>query len=82
MSLASLRRAGGSVMVTVPPVYLKETGLTVGAIVNLEVRGNELRVTPGKKKITLQDILAAAPKDAHKLREPGWDEMRPAGNER
>jgi len=68
-------------MVTLPPAYLKETGLTVGATVDLEIKGDKLMVSPAKKRVTLQDILKAAPKDAAKLRVPGWDELRPAGKE-
>jgi len=81
MAIASLRKAGGSVMVTVPPTYLKQHGLTVGSTVEVEVKGNKLTITPGKKKLMLADILAAAPKDSRKLRVEGWDEMPPAGNE-
>ena len=81
MATASLRKAGGSVMVTVPPLYLKQHGLTVGSTVELEVKGDKLTITPGKKKLMLADILAAAPKDSRKLREEGWDEMPSVGNE-
>lgn len=81
MGNASLRRAGGSVMVTIPPLYLKETGLTAGSVVNVEFAGAKLTVTPAKRKITLQAILASTPKAAAKQRVPGWDEMRPAGKE-
>ena len=81
MATASLRKAGGSVMVTVPPLYLKQHGLTVGSTVELEVKGDKLTITPGKKKLMLADILAAAPKDSRKLRAEGWDELPPAGNE-
>ncbi|MDE2150644.1 MAG: AbrB/MazE/SpoVT family DNA-binding domain-containing protein [Gammaproteobacteria bacterium] len=79
--MATLRKAGGSVMVTVPPFYLKQHGLTAGSVVNVEIKGDELAITPGKAKLTLADILAAAPRNARRLRAPGWDEMPPAGNE-
>lgn len=81
MSTASLRKAGGSVMVTVPPLYLKQHGLTVGSVVELEIKGDKLTITPGRKKVTMGDILAAAPRNAKKLRAEGWDELPPAGNE-
>jgi antitoxin ChpS len=81
MATASLRKAGGSVMVTVPPLYLKQHGLTVGSTVEVEVRGDKLTITPGRKKLMMADILAATPKNSRKLRAESWDEMPAAGNE-
>lgn len=81
MASAPLRKSGGSVTVTVPPLYLKETGLTVGSVVTLVVKGDKLMISPARKKVTLADIIAAAPKNASKLRARGWDEMPPAGRE-
>lgn len=81
MSSAALRKAGGSVMVTLPPAYLKQHGLTAGSVVELKVSGRQLVVTPGAKKLTLADILSAAPRNARRLRAPDWDEMPAAGNE-
>ena len=81
MATAPLRKSGGSVTVTIPPVYLKETGLTVGSVVSLEVKGDKLTISPARNRVTLADIVAAAPKKAAKMRAAGWDEMAPAGNE-
>ncbi len=81
MSRYSLRKAGGSVMVTIPPAYLKKTGLTVGSAVEVSASGDKLIIAPAKSKITLADILKAAPRDARKLRAVGWDELPAAGNE-
>jgi len=78
----SLRRAGGSVTVVVPPTYLKHTGLRVGSSVELSVAGDRLTIRPAARKVTLQDILDAASPDARKQRVPGWDELPPAGRER
>lgn len=81
MSRYALRRAGGSVMVTIPPAFLKRTGLAAGSAVEVNATGDKLVITPAKARITLADILKAAPKDAHKLRAEGWDEMPATGNE-
>lgn len=81
MSQYSLRKAGGSVMVTIPPLFLKQTGLTVGSTVEVHTIGDKLTITPAKPKVMLADILKAAPKDAHKLRAEGWDEMPSMGRE-
>lgn len=82
MSQASLRRAGGSVMVTVPPAYLKHTGLSAGQSVRLEIKGDTLTIRPAaKKRITLAEILRGTPPTAARQRAEGWDEMSSAGRE-
>jgi len=82
MSTTSLRRAGGSVTVVVPPTYLKKTGLSAGSRVEVSMTGDRLTVRPAGRKLTLADIIAATPRSARKLRVPGWDEMPPVGRER
>lgn len=82
MTTSSLRRAGGSVMLTVPPVYLKDTGLTVGSTVSLEIKGDELKIRPARKRLTLKDIIKGTPEDVAALRAKGWDTLTPAGRER
>ncbi|MEO6065767.1 MAG: AbrB/MazE/SpoVT family DNA-binding domain-containing protein [Lysobacterales bacterium] len=81
MSNAPLRKSGGSVTVTLPPAYLRDTGLAVGSVVKLDVKGEKLTITPARKRVTLAEIIASAPKDAPMLRVPDWDKMQPAGNE-
>jgi antitoxin ChpS len=80
--MTTLRKAGGSVMVTVPPVFLKKHGLGAGSAVSVEIKGDELRVRPAAKKVTLTEILRQAPKNARGLRAAGWDELDPVGNEK
>jgi antitoxin component of MazEF toxin-antitoxin module len=70
MANVPLRKSGGSVTVTVPPLYLKQTGLTAGSVVSLDVKGDKLTITPARRKVTLADIIEAAPKDASKMRAP------------
>lgn len=82
MATSSLRRAGGSVMLTLPPLYLKETGLTVGSVVSLDIRGEVLRITPARKRLTLKEIVSGTPKEAAALRAEGWEVLEPAGRER
>jgi antitoxin component of MazEF toxin-antitoxin module len=77
----SLRKAGGSVMVAIPPAFLKATGRTVGSAVDVRVQGDKLVISPAKSKVTLTDILKAAPKDVRQWRADGWDEMLAAGDE-
>lgn len=82
MSTTSLRRAGGSVTVVVPPTYLKQTGLSVGSSVEVSVAGDRLTIRPAGRKLTLREILDGTSKDARKQRAPGWDEMPDVGRER
>lgn len=82
MSHASLRRAGGSVMVTVPPAFLKQTGLSAGQTVSLEMKGDTLTIRPAaKKRVTLAEILRGTPKKAARQRVEAWDELRTVGKE-
>lgn len=81
MPIVSLRKSGGSVTVTVPPPFLKATGLSVGSEVLLEMIEDKLTITPVSKRVMLSDILAAAPRNTVKLRAAGWDELSPAGRE-
>lgn len=69
-------------MVTVPPAYLKHTGLSAGQIVNLEVKGDTLTIRPAeRKRVTLAEILRGTPKNAARQRAEGWDELHVAGRE-
>ena len=81
MATAPLRKSGGSVTMTIPPLFLKETGLTVGSVVTVSVKGDKLTIAPARKKITLAEIIAKAPKNAVAMRVRGWDEMPSVGNE-
>jgi antitoxin component of MazEF toxin-antitoxin module len=81
MITATLRKSGGSITVTIPPSYLKDVGLTAGSMVALDIQGDKLTISPAHKKVTLADIIAAAPARASKLRSPAWDELLPVGDE-
>lgn len=81
MSTTSLRKAGGSVTLVIPPSFLKANGLGAGSEVALEVKGDKLVVTSARKRITMADIIQAAPADARELRVAGWDELPAVGAE-
>lgn len=48
----------------------------------LDAKGEKLAITPLRKRITLDEIIASATTNAQKLRVVGWDEMKPARNEK
>jgi antitoxin component of MazEF toxin-antitoxin module len=69
-------------MLTLPPPYLKETGLSAGSSVSLEIKGDVLAVRPAHPRLSLKDIIKGTPKTAAALRAKGWDALTPAGHER
>lgn len=81
MSKAAIRKLGGSHVIVVPPTYLRQTGLSAGATVDLTVRGDTLTVKPDSDHNhapSLEALIKTTPKTA---RVKGWDEMPSAGAE-
>ncbi len=76
---ASLRRSGGSLIMTIPQSYVEQNHLDAGSLVCVEIRGAELKIKPDRQRPTLADLLAATPEGL--CRAEGWDEMPSAGAE-
>lgn len=57
MHKASLRRVGGSVMLTVPPAMLNALGLEPGANVGMHLEGDRLVVERLRPRYTLEQLL-------------------------
>lgn len=71
MLQASLRRSGGSYIVTVPLAYVKQNQLDTGSRLAIEIVGDELKIRPERQRTTLAELLKATP---HGLqRAEGWD---------
>ena len=79
MSTASLRRSGGSLIMTIPQAYVEQNMLKAGSCVAVEIAGEELRLKPARKRKSLSELLAATPDGLHRI--GGWDEMPQAGGE-
>ena len=79
MPSASLRRSGGSLIVTIPQSYAEQNNLRAGSKMALEIAGAELRLTPARQRKTLAELLAATPDGLHRLAD--WDQMPLAGSE-
>jgi len=79
MLTASLRRSGGSLIMTIPQAYVEQNMLKAGSLIAVEVAGEELRLKPARKRKTLSELLAATPKGLHRI--GGWDEMPQSGGE-
>jgi antitoxin ChpS len=83
MHTSTLRKVGGSVMMTVPPALLEELKLRVGMAVGLDTDGERLVVLPQRKvRYTLEELLAQC--DAAVLmtaEDREWLDLTPAGSE-
>jgi len=83
MHTTSLRKVGGSVMLTVPPVLLKLLQLEVGATVAVDVENGRLVVEPKPRpRYTLAQLLEAS--DYSQPIPPEqreWVDAPPAGGE-
>jgi antitoxin ChpS len=61
MHITHLRKVGGSVMLAVPPAFLDQLHLQVGATVGLAVDHGRLVVEPNARpRYTLAELLAAS----------------------
>jgi antitoxin ChpS len=54
----TLRKVGGSVMLTIPPSLLDELNLHAGSTVSAEVKEGRLVVQHTKPRYTLEELLA------------------------
>ena len=76
---ASLRRSGGSLIMTIPPSYVEQNHLDAGSRVLLEINGAVLKLKPGRQRRNLSDLLAATPGELARVVD--WDEMPALGAE-
>ncbi|MDP2816966.1 MAG: AbrB/MazE/SpoVT family DNA-binding domain-containing protein [Polaromonas sp.] len=76
---ASLRRSGGSLILTIPPSYAEQNHLEAGSRVFVEINGAELKVKPGRQRPKLSELLAASPENLARVAD--WDEMPAIGTE-
>ena len=76
---ASLRRSGGSFIMTLPLSYVEQNHLDAGSRLSIEIIGDELKVRPQRPRPKLGDVLKATPKGL--CRAAGWDEMGSVGAE-
>ena len=79
MLTASLRRSGGSYIMTVPLVYVEQNHLTAGSRVAIEIAGDSLKITPQRPRRSLNQLLAATPSGL--CRADDWDELAATGGE-
>ena len=76
---ASLRRSGGSYIMTVPLSYVEQNHLNAGSKLAIEIVGDELKIKPHRPRRSLAELLAATPPGV--CRAEGWDELGATGVE-
>jgi antitoxin ChpS len=76
----TLRRAGGSLVMTVPKAFIEQNQLKEGSQVELFVEGDQMKITaPRKPQYDLKTLLDEMP-DGLPMVE-GWDAMPAVGKE-
>lgn len=79
--LQTLRRAGGSLVMTVPKAFLEQNRLSEGSQVELHLLGKTMTIeAPTRPRYKLTDLLAQMPEGLPRVE--GWEEMPSVGLEK
>lgn len=79
--LQTLRKAGGSLVMTVPKAFIEQNGLSEGSQVELHLLGKKMTVeAPIRPRYKLADLMAEMPQGLP--RAEGWEDMPPVGLEK
>ena len=82
MTIATLRKIGGSTCITIPRVFLDKLELVAGAVVDISLDGSGLRIEPQKPVYNLDDLLSATPENTELTKEDReWLDAEPVGKE-
>jgi antitoxin ChpS len=78
--LQTLRKAGGSLVITVPKVFIHQNGLSEGSQVELQLQGKTMTIeAPTRPRYKLANLLAEMPDGLPRVER--WDDMPPLGLE-
>lgn len=78
--LQTLRKAGGSLVMTVPKAFIEQNGLSDGSQVELCLIGKKMTVeAPSRPRYKLADLMAEMPDGLPSVE--GWDDMPSVGLE-
>ena len=70
---SSLRRSGGSLIITIPQAYAEQNDLKPGSMVSIAIDGDALTLKPARRKRhSLSELLAATPEGLNRAQ--GWDD--------
>ena len=81
MHTITIRKSGGSLIMTIPQAYTEQNQIEAGEEMSVEIVGDTLSIKPAKnkKKYSLDQLLAETPEGQHRLDE--WLDMKPVGTE-
>lgn len=78
--LQTLRKSGGSLVMTVPKAFIDQNGLSDGSQVELHLAGKRMTVeAPTRPRYKLADLMAEMPQGLPRVED--WDEMPSVGLE-
>ena len=78
--LQTLRKAGGSLVMTVPKAFIDQNGLAEGSQVELHLSGKKMTIeAPLRPRYKLSDLMSEMPEGLPRV--SGWDEMPNIGLE-
>lgn len=83
MTTATLRRSGGSLIMTVPSVFAEQNHLSPGDSVDVEINGSNMIIQATKKKQVLArlDLKSLVANTESVFLTPVWDDVLPVGQE-
>ena len=83
MSSLSLRQSGGANIVSIPKKILQMLNLHTGDKLDISIEDNKIVLTPKAEELSLEQMLAASPKDSFKLldEDKEWMHDTPKGKE-
>lgn len=82
MTTATLKRVGGSTMLTIPRDILDMLHLSAGTAMDMTVEQGKLILQPARKRFKLDDLLAECEPEAPLSAEDrAWLDDAPKGNE-
>ena len=80
MTTITVRKSGGSLIMTIPQVYTEQNEIKAGEELAIEIVGDTLTIKPTKKKkYSLEQLLDETPTGLQRIDD--WLEMKPVGNE-
>ena len=77
--LQSLRRAGGSLVMTVPKAFIEQNNLHYGSQVNLFLEGDHMTITAKRNRYSIVDLMSEMPNGLPRI--DNWDDMPSIGLE-
>ncbi|UGA37594.1 AbrB/MazE/SpoVT family DNA-binding domain-containing protein [Chromobacterium haemolyticum] len=81
MTNATLRRSGGSLIMTIPSAFAEQNHLSPGDSVVVDINGQSMTITAFKQprqRYDLEELVAAT---APEFFRPVWEDVQPEGQE-